>query len=142
MPNAVTDTSVEATMVSFIVWLARKRPSGDERRHCPERVERFFRWQHQQPTHGSEHHEAAYYAQLSQAGASETQLQEARTAVGLFGHTFTQRTKARTPRPHGSPWARRDPDPRMPALRRSSGCSAWSARCGVRPVGGQGLTTR
>jgi hypothetical protein len=40
MTKAVTPTSVEASVAGFIVWLARQRPSDDERQHCPERVQR------------------------------------------------------------------------------------------------------
>jgi hypothetical protein len=105
-------------VASFIVWLARQRPTGDERRCCPERLDRFLRWQHQQHDQDGESDEAAYYEHLSQGGASDFQLKDARAAIGLFGQYLLAATDdseppasrltqcpARSPRRHHQLWA-------------------------------------
>jgi hypothetical protein len=99
MTKALTSTSVDASVAGFIVWLARQRLSGDERRYCPERVGRFLRWQYQQHDQDGESDEAAYYAYLSQAGASDIQLTDARAAIGLFGQYLLAANGDSAPRP-------------------------------------------
>jgi hypothetical protein len=81
MRNHEVVASTESTVARFIVWLARQRPAADERRYCAERVERFLRWQCQQRDRGSDHSEEAYYAQLSQSGAGDIQVNEARASI-------------------------------------------------------------
>jgi hypothetical protein len=74
--------SVGSTVAGFIVWLAHQHPPLEQRRHCPEQVERFLRWQHPQRAQGLAHDEEAYFAHLRAGGATDAQVQKARTAIG------------------------------------------------------------
>jgi hypothetical protein len=86
MTSAAPSTSVESSVAGFIVWLARQRSPIDQRRHCPDTVERFLRWQRQhcERDQGSCHTENDYYAQIRRCGAVDAQVDEARTAISLF----------------------------------------------------------
>jgi hypothetical protein len=64
MPSHQVATSVESAAAGFIVWLARQRPPGDQRRYAPGCVERFLCWQHLQRGQGADHSEEDYHARL------------------------------------------------------------------------------
>jgi hypothetical protein len=84
MTSAAPPTSVESTVAGFIVWLARQRSPFNRRHQCPDIVERFLRWQHDQREQGNSYTDDTYCAQMSRCGANEVQVNEARAAIGLF----------------------------------------------------------
>ena len=87
MTTATSQSSVEATVAGFIVWLARRQPVLAQRQRCAGSVEVFLRWQRVQRERGEARcTEDAYYEQLSDLGATNAQVTEARTAIGLFRH--------------------------------------------------------
>ena len=72
MTEVAGSVALDAMIAGFIVWLARQRAPLLGRRHCPNTVERFLRWQHLRREQGEDHTEDAYCAELR------------RTAIGPF----------------------------------------------------------
>jgi hypothetical protein len=83
--------SVGVTMAGFIAWLAYHHPSREDRRRCPEEVERFLRWQHHRRAQGLPHHDEAYYAYIRNAGAGDVLVDETRNAIDRL-HEYLRTT--------------------------------------------------
>jgi hypothetical protein len=81
LTTAAPSSSIESAVAGFIVWLARQHAPVDDRRQCPNAIERFLRWQREQE---QSHNEDTYYAYMRSCGANEFQISEARAAIGLF----------------------------------------------------------
>jgi len=84
---ATSQPSVEATIAGFIVWLAHRHSPLINRQRYATAVERFLRWQREQRTQDQPScTEDAYCAQMRRCGASDAQVSETRTAIGVFRH--------------------------------------------------------
>ena len=84
MTEVAGSVSLEATIAGFIVWLARQHAPLPGRRHCPNMVERFLRWQHLRRERGEDYTEDAYCAELHRAGASSAEIAPIRAAIAQF----------------------------------------------------------
>ncbi|HEX4246821.1 MAG TPA: hypothetical protein VH008_03075 [Pseudonocardia sp.] len=84
MTEVAGSVAPHAMIAGFIVWLARQRAPLLGRRHCPNTVERFLRWQHLRREQGADHTEDAYCAELSRGGATSAELVPIRAAIAQF----------------------------------------------------------
>jgi len=84
MTNRVGSTALEATIASFIVWLARQRAPLPGRCHSPNTIERFLRWQQLQRDLGDDHTEDSYCAHLRRHGASDAEVATTRAVIDQF----------------------------------------------------------
>jgi len=84
MMNRVGSAALEATIASFIVWLARQRAPLPGRCHSSTTVERFLRWQQVQRDLGTDHTEDSYCAQLRRTGAGDAEVATIHAAIDQF----------------------------------------------------------
>jgi hypothetical protein len=93
-------------MAGFISWLTRRDIPARRRASYHTHAERYLRWRASQPRWDAETAQRGYYTALRAQGASDTELDAARTSLVLLGsHLITHRpgwprTPAATEEPH------------------------------------------
>ena len=84
MSDVVESLPVEASMASFIVWLARQREALAVRTQCPSEVERLLRWQRAQREQDGDSRVDAYLSERRARGASNGEIAVAAEAIERF----------------------------------------------------------
>jgi hypothetical protein len=90
--NAAPPGPTEAFFAGFIVWLAHRHASLEQRRHAPEAVRLFVAWCHQQRDQGLDPSDNAYYLEMRRNGANEDQVARVGTALELFRRFLMEST--------------------------------------------------
>jgi hypothetical protein len=91
MSEVVESTSLEASIASFIVWLARQREPLAVRTQCPSEVERLLHWQRDQRERGRDFSADAYLCSRRARGASDGEIAVAAESIGHFQHYLAAR---------------------------------------------------
>jgi hypothetical protein len=84
MSDVVESMAVEASMASFIVWLARQREPLPVRTQCPGEVEPFLRWQRAQRELDGDSRVEAYLSERRALGASNGEIAVTSEAIERF----------------------------------------------------------
>jgi hypothetical protein len=84
MAKVVESKPVEASMASFIVWLARQHQPLSVRTQCPREVELFLCWQRDQRKQECVASVDAYLSERRTRGASDGEINIASDAISHF----------------------------------------------------------